>query len=542
VSWLVLVGAGCHGRGLGKPGSDGAAGAAVPDASGESSAVVDAVATVGVDGAASDGLATIEVDGAVGDGLATAGADGASVADSALDVGGEVGSDGPASPPYVPVHQGTVTTSPTKDTGFPTYQDPSAIAFGGDGALYLAGAFSGPTDFDPGPAADVRSPTGTVDVYLTKLAADGHRVWTLTWGGQGDSYLHVGAIAVGANAIAVGGTYTHEVDLDPGPGVLAGASDALASTGGFVSRFSLDGKLVWASSFLGAEPRAVSLDAAGAVYAAGGFRGPCDFDPGPGRDERGTLGGNEGGFLVKLSAADGGLGWARTWDGSYCEGHINGVAVAASGDAWVTGTTAEGTACIFGDAAIPGDSAKGGFIAFFSSAGQRKGAWKVGHIAPQAIAATSDGTIFVGGDGVGSVDFDRGPGVATRELLEVDHFPTGFVLGLASDGAFRWVQTRTSASIRGLAPLATGGVLALGAPSPALRPTQGSLVERLDAAGATTWSFRVGSDADLHAQAIAAGPASFAICGGAFDSDDLDPGAATDVVAARTTFFVRYAL
>jgi hypothetical protein len=510
--WVVFGGTSCGGRVLSKD------------------AATDRADTAGAAGGAGP-------DGGAGAPAVDAAPESPPPVDAASDVGLDAGSEALA--PFVPSYRGTTIVGPTEGSGFQGYQDPSAAAFGADGALYVGGSFGGAIDFDPGPAADTRSPKGLCDGYVTKLNPDGSRAWTITLGGSG-AYVRVTAIAVVAGAIAVAGYYNNDgvVDLDPGPAVVPGVTNEFGSDGGFVSRFSLDGKLLWAASFLYVQPLSVAIDAAGAVLAGGGYRGTSDFDPGPGIDQRTSV--FEGGFLLKLTAG-GGLAWARTYDGGICEGHINSVAVASNGDAWVAGTMADSSACVFGERMVSGETAKGGVIAAFSSGGQAKAAWKLARVALQAIAVSPEGAVFVGGAGSGSVDFDQGPGTAIRDLPEIDHFPTGFVLGLGPDGAFAWVQTRTDVSLRGLASVGTG-VLALGVPRPSRVPQQGFLVERLDPAGGSLWSFRVGTDADLHAQTIAAGPSAFVVSGAAFDSDDFDPGPAMDLVVGRTTFFTRFGL
>src|SRR5438552_2041239 len=84
---------------------------------------------------------------------------------------------------------------------------------------------------------------------------------------------------------------------------------------------------------------AIAVDAAGNVYATGGFSGTVDFDPGPGVFNLTSAGGYDA-FVSKLDGA-GNFVWARALGSSTDDG--NGIAVDGAGNVYTTGAF-QGTA------------------------------------------------------------------------------------------------------------------------------------------------------------------------------------------------------
>jgi hypothetical protein len=465
-------------------------------------------------------------------GSADAGADGGAP-DRASDASDVDASD--VAVPFVPRYLGSVS--------FLSRPSTAAAAFGPDGALYLGGTFTQSTDFDPGPGEVRRAPDGQADGFLTKLAPDGSHAWTLTFGGS-FAQVSIFRIAVTVDAIFVAGdAFGPNVDLDPGPAMFLPPSAGISFHTGFVSRFSLNGKLVWASPFVGMEDvgaHALAVDGAGGVYVGGEYWGTCDFDPGPGEDLR-TAPGGERGFLTKLAAADGRALWTRTFTttGAVCLGGVEDVALSTTGDVWTTGVL--GAGCSFGGLAGPQNAVAGALLASFSPAGDARTLAKLVGAQGHALVATSDGALVVGGEAVGTVDFDPGAATQSRDLPADAHHPTGFLLRLTVAGAFTRVDTFADLSVRSLAAVAGGDTLMLGVAPSGLSPPPGYLTARVDAANAARWSFRLG-DPDVLVDAVAAGPTSLVVAGSTRDSHDLDPGPALDLVPAGTVFFSRFAL
>ncbi|HRD53997.1 MAG TPA: hypothetical protein PKY96_15260 [Flavobacteriales bacterium] len=151
-------------------------------------------------------------------------------------------------------------------------------ALGPDGAVNMAGEFTGTTDLDPGPGTASFTAVG-YDGYAVKLNADLEMVWGHAWDvdmvalaldGYGDLYL-TGALS------------TSPTDLDPGPGV------ALLQSNISFNAFHL--KLNGADgSFMHAFPAsdgtvghlnvsAIELSENGAILSVGAFRASTDMNP-----------------------------------------------------------------------------------------------------------------------------------------------------------------------------------------------------------------------------------------------------------------------
>jgi len=120
------------------------------------------------------------------------------------------------------------------------------------GNIYITGYFTGKADFDPGPGKDERI-TGDKDVYLSKIDPSGNFKWAKILGGPG-SDVGIGICFDSGGFVYVTGNFCDRVDFDPSPG-----EDWHTSTGYndiFLSKFDLDGNLIWARTWGGENPSA----------------------------------------------------------------------------------------------------------------------------------------------------------------------------------------------------------------------------------------------------------------------------------------------
>src|SRR6185295_18609878 len=79
------------------------------------------------------------------------------------------------------------------------------------------------------------------------------------------------------------GNFQNTADLDPGPGVKSATASTLWDA--YISRIDGKGNLIWSGQFtapLDFYVGNIAADKFGNVYAAGYFRGACDFNPGAG--------------------------------------------------------------------------------------------------------------------------------------------------------------------------------------------------------------------------------------------------------------------
>jgi hypothetical protein len=446
------------------------------------------------------------------------------------------------------------TTSPDCETAqgtasacFPTYRgtliysdelDIGSIAVGADGSTYLAGTLGGVVDLDPSPAKDLRGPLGVHDAVISRVTPDGKEAWAIKLGnGPPSDTSATGLVMSGTSLLAVG-TFSGDVDFDPGPGVSLGHLPAGSTGATWVASYSLDGALQWVRTFTGTAActgNRIAADPTGAVYVAGFMQGTCDFGTAAASDKR-TSPPQGGGFLVKLGA-DGKPLWSRAIAGdAMCLATFEHLAASADGSAWLLGGTSEGTCNLEGTALPLGDA----FVASYTAAGDVRFALRA--LSENVLAAAPDGSVYLGGyAGGGAVDFDLGAGTASRTLQGNDGNQPGFVEQLAADGTFRWVQTIDRVPVVAVAPLADSGVVLVGT-----QFTDGNIsgifASRLGPTSTPAWS--LGVDDPNNAMglfSVAASGSSFVILGGTdADVPDVVPGPATVSVPAHSLFLERW--
>src|SRR5205823_1914465 len=125
-----------------------------------------------------------------------------------------------------------------------------------------------------------------------------------------------------------------------------------------------------------------------------------------------------------------------------------------------------------------------------------------------SIAVDGQGAAYVGGSFFGAVDFDPGPGDATRSQ------PKGgvYVVKLSSGGAFLWVQTIPGAGINGLAVAPDGGAIVLGS----VPQSFSTIVTKVGPDPVTSWTLAFGADSNTYAPSIVVGASGFVIGGIAY--------------------------
>jgi hypothetical protein len=413
----------------------------------------------------------------------------------------------------------------------------TAVAIGDDGAVYLGGGFLGTADFDPGDGVDVRSAAGTPDGFITKLNPDGSRAWTTTFGATAS----VTSIAVSATSLTVVGGYSGAVDFDSGPGVAARTVG-----GGFILKLTLDGAFSWVSTLESGSycfPHGMSEDDEGNIYVVGEYNGFCDFDPGPGVEQRGPVINTTYAYVVSITG-QGALRWVHTYEGSACQSALSGVAVTRDGNAWVAGQTV-GSCFLDGDVARPLPSS-GALLAALDPSGSPSFTWTVGHDSTafsRAVVAGADGSVYVAGTISEAVDFDSGPGVAmgspamaSRPAPRSDRTSAGFVLNLTAGGAFRSVYTMAGIDVTGLSTLSDRGLLVMGNPVTSAGSGGGLFLTKLQADFTPGWSlYACGSSCG--GLALAAGPSTFLVAGlNGGGAIDIDPGPAVDLLPSGEGF------
>lgn len=212
------------------------------------------------------------------------------------------------------------------------------LAVNAAGTVYIAGSFDGTVDFDPSAKTKYVS-SGTARAgFVLKLDTNGKFGWVSPFIGKKVGSINgaSGATSItldGSGNILVGGTFNGTVDFNPG----SGTTYLTNQSGGFVTKLTSAGALVWVKPLLGNASTFVyglDVDAAGNIYATGTFHGTVDLDPGSGAYSRTTTGQGDV-YVMKLTSA-GNFVWAETFGGSGND-VSNGIAVDSSGNVIVAG-------------------------------------------------------------------------------------------------------------------------------------------------------------------------------------------------------------
>lgn len=186
------------------------------------------------------------------------------------------------------------------------------------GNVYVTGFFHDTVDFDPGPGTFELTSAGGSDVFVAKLDTDGEFVWATRTGNSNSStfaFRDVGRVSVGSSgSVYIIGSFLGTVDFDPGPGFFELSSGTGLAI--YLQKLDAAGNFEWAGHMgdrginIG---RGLALDAQDNIYTTGSFRGPIDFDPGPGVVIAEWFG-SEDIFVQKLSSS-GVHEWVRTFGG-----------------------------------------------------------------------------------------------------------------------------------------------------------------------------------------------------------------------------------
>ena len=293
------------------------------------------------------------------------------------------------------------------------------VACDADGNVYLAGAFQGSFDFNPGAGTDTKTSAGGYDAFLTRITSDGGYVSTIRYGSTGDDRGSDAACDAGGN-LAFCGHFTGTVDFDPGAGTDPVTSEAQGDV--FLSRFQSDGTYLWTRA-LGGDSGVVEYhtvtDRQGNILLAGSFQNTADFDPGPGVNNITSLGQTDV-FAVKFTP-DGDVVWT-----DICSGPdfivAYGVAVDAAGNVFVGGDY-RNTVDFNPGPGTDWHDCTGGIINSFCVRLNADGTYAWTDTFGEAIvtrgypAVDQAGNLYVGGDFEGAPDFNPGPGTDSRTTL-----------------------------------------------------------------------------------------------------------------------------
>lgn len=184
------------------------------------------------------------------------------------------------------------------------------------GNVYTTGYFSGTVDFNPGSGSYNLTSTGSSDIFISKLDANGNFLWARTFGStSGDEGYSIDTDIW--NNVYVTGQYRTTVDFDAGPGTFTLTSNGNSDV--FITKYSSTGNFIWAKAFGGIiadKGSAINIDKTGNVITTGYYTYTTDFDPGPATFTMNPVSlGAKDIFVSKLDSG-GNFIWAKSMGGN----------------------------------------------------------------------------------------------------------------------------------------------------------------------------------------------------------------------------------
>lgn len=214
------------------------------------------------------------------------------------------------------------------------YFEGNSIKVDGQGNVFVTGHFFGSGDFDPGPGTYTLSSNGTKDIFVVKLDSSGIFQWARSIGGSSDDDGFSIGLDVSGDVV-VSGTFTGNVDFDPGPSTFYLNANVAADA--FVLRLNSAGNLVWAVNFGGSNGirnSSLAIDRLGNICTVGHFQSSVDFDPGVGVNNLTSVGLWDA-YVLKLYS-NGPFAWVRSFRGTNDE-KVFAVAIDTANNVITTG-------------------------------------------------------------------------------------------------------------------------------------------------------------------------------------------------------------
>lgn len=152
------------------------------------------------------------------------------------------------------------------------------VATDRENSVFLAGQFSGTTDFDPRHGVTNLESAGGSDAFVCKLSKNGNLLMVKQFGGKGDDDA-AGLAVDNLGNMFIGGTFKARANFDPNGTFTIGNS---GGADGFIVALDSTGVFRWAGSFGGSGDDTIidlAADDSGNVVATGHYFGTVDFDP-----------------------------------------------------------------------------------------------------------------------------------------------------------------------------------------------------------------------------------------------------------------------
>ncbi len=315
-----------------------------------------------------------------------------------------------------------------------------SITIDNSGNIYTTGAFSSTTDFDPGLGIFNLTPSGSADIFISKLDAAGNFLWAKRIGASEEDY------GVSIKTDASGNVYTTGifngwVDFDPSTGLTQLNSVGMGDI--FIVKLDANGNFVWARGFGGPwndQISEISLDLLGNVYTTGAFFQTADFNPGLGVNN--LISGADGDAFISKLDASGNFVWAKQI-GSAGQENGTSIRIDATNNIYTLGyfTTTVDFDLGAGNFPLTSNGSTDIFLLKLNAAGNFVSAKSFGGLVDDygsSIDLDASNDVYISGRFSAMVDFN--PNAGTYNL----NSPTGsnvFISKIDSFGNFIWAKS-----------------------------------------------------------------------------------------------------
>jgi hypothetical protein len=343
------------------------------------------------------------------------------------------------------------------------------------GNILLVGRYRGEPDLGAGPLPAVTGSQGWEGFFIAKFSPTGQTVWTRGFSARGirGQFQRAAPSAVATDAagsLVVAGVFRGALDLGGGPlsSHLTGNTGEAWGEGGFVAKFSWEGKHLWSAALQSGvfdtpektpRIRSVTTDPEGNVLLGGSSGAWMNLGDG--------VVGVQAPFVAKYNAT-GRVLWKRLFRGAYgdvmalqAQG-TNQVAFAGNfgGSFSFGGIRHLGGDPRWGPPAVPNTN---GFVGLLSETGTDVWLTSVGTgsgatLTFEELRMGEDRTLTVSGWGLG--EFDLGGGAMDGSVGTP--FPQAarpFVAHYSAEGRFQWSRTLAHDRLFLMAPQPSGGLV-----------------------------------------------------------------------------------
>lgn len=316
----------------------------------------------------------------------------------------------------------------------------NSLTIDNSGNIITIGNFAGTVDFNPDTGAYNLTSNGNYDIFIQKLDASGNFLWALSFGGtQEDDGRSITSDNNGN--IIVTGSFKGLVDFNPDTATynLTGSGNS----GCYILKLDSMGNFIWANAFSsnGYEiGKDVAVDRNGNIYTTGIFYNTIDFDPGPGVNNKTSVG-NADVFIQKLDS-NGNLIWVKTFGGTYSDMGVS-IDIDSIGNVYTLGDFKSNVDFNPGNG-INSFNSNGNYDIFLNkldSSGNFVWNKTFGgqyNDGGSSISLDRFGNIILTGYYNSSVDFN--PNAGTFILSSVN-ITDAFVQKLSTDGSFIWAKS-----------------------------------------------------------------------------------------------------